>query len=208
MESKESKKIKKKFGRKLYSLVEFYRIYYLAFFSLPDLINTKKNKVLSELFVERIMLAVTEVNGCPFCSYAHTKMALEAGMSNEEIQNMLAGVIDDIPEKEVSAVLFGHHYAFSRGCPSKESWERIIEIYGLSEAKGILASIRIMMFGNAAGIAWGSFVNRFKGKPDDRSNLTYEIGIIFSTIFFLPVSIIHSILAKLLNSPIIKFKVT
>jgi AhpD family alkylhydroperoxidase len=37
------------------------------------------------------MLAVTEVNGCEMCSYAHTKMALEAGLSNDEIQQMLAG---------------------------------------------------------------------------------------------------------------------
>ncbi|MFC0273464.1 carboxymuconolactone decarboxylase family protein [Metabacillus herbersteinensis] len=32
------------------------------------------------------MLAVTEVNGCEFCSYSHTKIALEQGMSQEEIK--------------------------------------------------------------------------------------------------------------------------
>ena len=47
--------------------------------------EVKKERQLSEHFIERIMLAVTEVNGCAVWSYAHTKMALEAGMTNEEI---------------------------------------------------------------------------------------------------------------------------
>lgn len=193
-------------GRKLYSLGEFYKIIYLAFFSANDLLYAKKNELLSQHFMERIMLAVTEVNGCEICSYAHTKMALEAGMSNEEIQSMLAGMSDDVPEEEMSAYLFGQHYADTRGCPSKESWERVVEIYGPRQAKGILAAIRVMMFGNAAGVPWSSFVNRFKGKPDNRSNLPYEIGMILCTIFYPPVALIHALLAKLFKRPTIKFK--
>ncbi len=198
--------MKDNFGKKLYSLKEFYRITYLAFFSTYDLLYVKKKKLLSKHFIERIMLAVTEVNGCEICSYAHTKMALEAGMKNEEIQNMLAGICDDVPEKEMSAVVFGQHYADTRGYPSKKSWERIIELYGLSEAKGILASIRIMMLGNAAGIPWSSFIYRFKGKPDKRSSVLYEIGMMLGTIIILPVAIIHALLAKLFNRPTITFK--
>lgn len=83
-------------------------------------------------------------------------------MSNEEIQKMLLGESDDIPEEEVSAIMFSQHYAETRGHPSKKSWDRIVEIYGINEAKGILGAIRIMMFGNAAGVAWGSFAIRFK----------------------------------------------
>lgn len=194
------------FGRKLYSLGEFYRIYYLAFFSASDFIHTKKSKLLSEHFTERIMLAVTEVNGCQVCSYAHTKMALEAGMSNEEIQNMLAGISDDVPEEEISAVIFGQHYADSRGYPSKESWDRIVEVYGIEKSKGILAAIRIMMLGNAGTIPWSSFINRFRGKADERSNLLYEIAMIIATIVFLPIALIHALLAKLFRVNTIKFK--
>ena len=153
------------------------------------------------------MLSVTEVNGCPFCSFAHTKMALESGMSNEEIQNMLAGVSDDVPEEEMSAVVFSQHYTETRGNPSKRSWDRVVEVYGLSEAKGILGAIRIMMFGNAAGVAWGSFVKRFKKEEaDERSGLLYEIGMVVGTIIYLPIALIHALLAKLFKIPTIKFK--
>lgn len=111
--------MQKNFGRKLYSFTELYRIYYLTFFSIPTFISTKKNKILSDQLIERIMLAVTEVNGCAFCSYAHTKMALETGIKDKEIQNMLMGINDDVPKKEMAAVVFGQHYADSRGYPSK-----------------------------------------------------------------------------------------
>lgn len=195
-------------GRKLYSLREFYTIIYQAIFSASDFIHAKRSNLLSEHFIERIMLAVTEVNGCLYCSYAHTKMALEAGMSNEEIQNLLAGVNDDVPADEMSAILFSEHYAETRGQPTEKSWERMIEMYGQPEAKGILGAIRIMMFGNAAGVAWGSFVNRFKkeGEVDQRSTLLYEIGMILGTFVYLPIALVHSLAAKIFRLPIIQFK--
>lgn len=200
--------MKDRFGKGLYSIGEFYKIYFLTILSSFDFIKTKRSKLLSEDFIERIMLVVTEVNGCPFCSYAHTKMALEAGMSNEEIQNMLAGIKEDVPEKEMSAVLFAQHYADKRGKPSQEAWDRIVEVYDLEKAKSILASIRIMMFGNVVGIALGSFVNRFKKakEADPRSNLIYEMGIVFTSILFFPLAFAQALLARLFRISTINFK--
>ena len=51
-------------------------------------------------FKERTMLAVTEVNGCIMCSYVHTKLSLKAGLSNEDIKEILAGDLDGIPANE------------------------------------------------------------------------------------------------------------
>ena len=70
------------------------------------MIKAKKEKALSPEFIERIMLGVTEVNGCEVYSYAHTKMALEQGMAAEEIQQLLAGYADEIPVEEMPAYLF------------------------------------------------------------------------------------------------------
>ena len=145
-------------GRKLYSIPETYRLLYEGLKTIDYMSVSKKNNELSLEFMERIMLAVTQVNACPLCSYAHTKMALEAGMSSEEIQNMLAGAIDDTPPDELAAVMFAQHYADTRGKPSKDSWERITEVYGPSKAKGILGAIRIIMLANMYGIPLGSFI--------------------------------------------------
>ncbi|HZK33377.1 MAG TPA: carboxymuconolactone decarboxylase family protein [Tissierellaceae bacterium] len=149
------------------------------------------------------MLAVTEVNGCEVCSYAHTKAALETGMSNNEIQNMLSGINDDIPSNELSGIIFAQHYADSRGKPSKEALKRIIDVYGQSKAEGIVAVVRIIMMGNAYGIPWSSFINRFKGKPDERCSLIYELSIIVSTIIFLPPALLQASFANISKIPYI-----
>lgn len=143
---------------------------------------------------ERIMLAVTEVNKCPMCSYAHTKIALEAGMSAREIENMLQGVLLDVPKEEMPAILFAQHFADTRGKPSKESLRTLVNIYGLDKARGILGGIRSIMVGNAYGIAWGSFMGRFKGEPDPRSHLAYELTMILTLLPFLIIGGIQNLL--------------
>ncbi len=195
-----------RFGRKLYSVYESYWILYKGLRTTKYISKAKKAGELSSEFFERIMLAVTEVNGCVACSYAHTKMALEAGMSNEEIQKILEGEFDNVPEEEIPAVLFAQHYADTRGNPSKESWERIVETYGLQKAEGILGAIRMIMIGNAYGIAWSSFSGRFKGKADKRSSLLYEISMVLATILFIPIVLVHVLLSALFRVPIISLK--
>ena len=207
MNIKEKHKIRNvepKFGKKLYSVRESYWIFYKGIRTMKYMFKAKRKKELNPKFIERIMLAVTEVNGCAICSYAHTKKALESGMSNEEIQKMLSGIIDDVPTSEVPAVMFAQHYADTRGNPTLESWQRIVEIYGISKAKGILGSIRFIMIGNAYGIAWSSFFNRLRCRPDQRSNLLYELSIMLGTILT-PISLIHALISDLFRIPIINF---
>ena len=194
------------FGKELYSVRESYRIYFKGLRTIKYMTRAKKRRDLSPEFIERIMMAVTEVNGCTICSYAHTKMALEIGMRNKEIQNILSGVMDDIPPDEIPGVMFAQHYADSRGKPSKEAWVLLVEIYGLSKAKGILGAICMIMVGNIYGIPWSSFFNRFRGKPDKRSNLLYEISMIITCILFTPIVIIHVLVSYLFQMPIIIFE--
>ena len=110
-------KTETKIGKKLYSVKESYWIFYHGMRTIKYMSKAKKNQELSPKFIERIMLAVTEVNECAICSYAHTKKALASGMSNEEIQKMLTGIMDDVPADEVAAVMFAQHYADTRGQP-------------------------------------------------------------------------------------------
>lgn len=185
--------------QKLYNFKEFYWALYEGLRLAPKLTRARKQGELSPKFMERIMLAVTEVNGCAACSYAHTKLALEAGMSNQEIQKMLAGVVVDVPEEELPAILFAQHYAEDRGLPSTAAWNRIVEIYGPSKAMAILAAIRMMTIGNIYGIPLGSFFNRFRKKPDERSSLGYEISLLFMGLLMIPVAGIHATIASLLK---------
>lgn len=191
--------------RGLYSLSEIYLIGYKMFLTVGKYAKGRKKDVIGEQFSERIMLAVTEVNDCPVCSYAHTKIALEAGMSSEEIEKMLSGVISDVPTDELPAIMFGQHYAEYRGTPTEEAWLRIVEIYGEETALSILGASRMIMFGNAIGIPWSSFIRRFKGQPDKRSTLLYEFSVVVSTLVLVPVAAVHALLSSLLPVDKINF---
>lgn len=192
-------------GKKLYSLKETYWIFFHGIRTMKYMIKAKRKDDLNLPNIERIMLAVTEVNGCGVCSYAHTKVSLEAGMTSEEIQNLLAGDFDYVPKEELTGVLFAQHYADQRGKPSQASWERVIEEYGESTAKGILGAIRGIMIGNAYGIAWSSFFNRLKGKADPRSSLAYEAAMMTMGTLIIPFALVHVVVAALIKNPIITF---
>lgn len=197
--------MEKQEGRALYSLRESYGITYRAFITVRKLSDAKRQGFLDEKLIERIMLAVTEVNGCAVCSYAHTKMALEAGMTDDEIKNMLAGISENVPAEEMPAIMFAQHYADYRGHPSKDAWDRLVERYKIEKAEGILGAIRMIMLGNAYGVPWSSFFNRFKGKPDPRSNVLYEIGMMICSIVFIPVGLVHALLSNIFKVSLVKF---
>jgi AhpD family alkylhydroperoxidase len=192
-------------GKKLYSLKETYWIFFHGVRTIKYMIQARKKGELTLPNIERIMLAVTEVNGCGICSYAHTKVALEAGMTNEEVENLLSGVFDHVPKEELTGVLFAQHYADNRGNPSRESWERVIEEYGESKAKGILGAIRGITIGNVYGISWSSFFNRFKGKADPRSSLAYEAVMMTAGSLLIPIALLHGLISMAMKKPIISF---
>lgn len=164
------------------------------------------NGTVTEQFKERTMLAVTEVNACPMCSYAHTKMALESDMTKDEINAMLVGTLDDTPPDELPGVLFAQHYADMRAKPSKSSWQRLLQDYGKDKANGILGVTRTIMLGNAYGIVIGSIKGRFKGEPDKRSSLVYELGMLLTLPPFMLIAFLHVGIARLLRMPLISFE--
>jgi len=162
-----------KFYKKIYKPKEFYTALYKGLRTAKYMRKCRKSKQLSKFLLERIMLAVTQVNGCEICSYGHTKMALEQGMNRDEIQRILSGDMESIPKEEAVAVFFAQHYADMRGNPSGEAWRRVVDDYGIEKALGILGAIRMIMIGNIIGIPFSALVSRFKGKPVQKSSLVY-----------------------------------
>jgi len=70
-----------------------------------------RSKRISKAFAERIMLAVSAVNGCRYCSYGHVRSALKYGVSSEEVDLLLRGEVGHVASDEVPALLFAQHYA-------------------------------------------------------------------------------------------------
>ncbi|MGI6545927.1 MAG: carboxymuconolactone decarboxylase family protein [Fastidiosipilaceae bacterium] len=193
------------FYKKIYSHCDFYKSIVMLLRSIKYLRLNRKEQLISPQFKERIMLAVTEVNGCEACSYAHTKFALEEGMSPEEISSILSGDLQNIPQEESVGVFFAQHYADEKGKASKDSWQRLVDEYGQRSAMVILAFTRMMLVGNIYGIAVSAIRDRFKGKPSGKTTLIYEISILLSIILYLPFATIHALFDKIRKKTILPY---
>ncbi|QRN85908.1 carboxymuconolactone decarboxylase family protein [Clostridia bacterium] len=186
-------------NKRIFTTGEFYHVVCEAVGGMKDMRQAKRKGLIDHELQNHIMLVVTEVNGCALCSYVHTKDALEMGMSEEDIQAILSGSINHLDPKESVALFFAQHYAETKGQYSSAAWKRVVDTYGLEKAKGILGVTKVIMMGNAQGIAFGTLKNRLKGKPDKKSSLCKELGVIFSTIIFLPVALLKTAFKKQQN---------
>jgi len=156
-----------------------------------DLKDTARSKRIDHSFAEKIMLAVTQVNGCRYCHYGHTKTALRAGVSPQEIARISAGDLGDFPEDEAIALFFGQHYAETGGNPDAEVFERFVNYYGEKRSRDILGYIRMIMFGNLMGNTFDAFLSRLRGNPSLDGSLISELAILsLCVIGFFPFGII------------------
>ena len=181
-----------RYMKRLHSAAEFRRLLSDVINNLNDLRAARQSGVSKE-FGERIMLAVTEVNGCRYCSYFHSKQALEAGLSPEEVKQLANGDLDDIPPAQLPAVLFAQHYAETVGKPETALVSKLFERYGQVDSRAILGYIRMIMIGNSYGNAFDAFRHRLKAKPVRESKLSHELGILLGVLVYLPANLLNRI---------------
>ena len=156
-----------------------------------DLKAAARSHRIDHAFTEKIMLAVTQVNGCRYCSYGHTRAALKEGIPEDEIARIAAGELGQFPEEEAVALLFGQHYAEMGGNPDPQAWQRFLDYYGEDKARDILAYIRMIMMGNLLGNTFDAFLNRITGRPAPNSSFFSELSILTMTVLgMLPVSVV------------------
>ncbi|MDA3821980.1 MAG: carboxymuconolactone decarboxylase family protein [Bacteroidales bacterium] len=153
-------------------------------------------KLIDPNFRSRIMLAVTQVNGCKYCSYLHTKQALASGSTEQEIADLLDGNLGDADREEHLAFVFAQHYADSSGNYDGAAYQRVCDYYGDDKAAGILTAVKLIMMGNAHGGAMSLLIDRFKGKRNKESTFLSEIAIFLGLIVLIPVLFIKNLFAR------------
>jgi len=115
-------------------------------------------ELISNAFRERLMLTVTEVNGCRYCQYAHAKMALDVGLSQEEIKTLSTGIFHHCPPEEVPALLYTQHWAETNANPEMETRQNVIEIYGQEKVRAMEMAMQMIRMGNLLGNTWDYFL--------------------------------------------------
>jgi AhpD family alkylhydroperoxidase len=120
--------------------------------NLPRLIRAKRADRVSDAFAEKIMLAVTAVNECQYCTRYHTDLAAETGVNEETITSILENDVESaVDDDERLALLFGQRYAETNENPGREAVTELRRAYGEETASDIQAFIRAIYFGNLLG---------------------------------------------------------
>ena len=150
-----------KFSKRTYNnLEEFLSDILFPFKNRRKLRGVMSGSLISPAFRERLMLAVTAVNGCRYCSYFHTGEALKSGLSQEEISRLLSGESGACPPEEAPAVIYAQHWAESNVHPDPVALQKLQEIYGPEKADAIQIILRMIRIGNLSGNSWDYLLYR------------------------------------------------
>jgi len=141
---------------------------------------------ISYAFAEKIMMVVTSVNGCCYCSYGHSRAALAAGVPDSELQKLMALELGTFPENEAVALTFAQHFAESCRNPDPVAWQRVASYYGEEADNDILTYLRMITFGNLLGNTFAAILSRFNGKSTQGSNLWNELSVLLGAILMPP----------------------
>jgi len=152
-----------------------------------DLRAAARERRIGKAFTEKIMLAVTAVNGCRYCSYGHARSALASGVSQEEIDRLLSGDVGHASPEEAPALFFAQHYAENDGDPDPEMVQKLVDTYGHERASDILAYIRMITMGNLTGNTFDALLSRLRGRPARESSLGSELATLALLVLGTPV---------------------
>ena len=151
----------KGFHKRTYnSLKELVKDLAFPFRKRTQLREIKAKGLLSPAFRERLMLVVTAVNGCRYCSYFHTKQALKTGITPEEINQLLSGTVDNCPEDESVAMIYAQHWAESDTHSDPEAVIKMQQTYGVEKTEAIHLMLRMIRIGNLLGNSWDYLLYR------------------------------------------------
>ena len=142
----------------------------------PALARAMRNPDIGRAFTGKIMMVVTAVNGCTYCTWFHAQQAVTSGMSDKEIRDMFYLQFEaSATEHELPALLFAQHYAETNRNPDPEMTERLSAFYGTRTARDIMLLIRVISFGNLLGNTFDAFPARLKGQSAENRSGAFEL---------------------------------
>jgi len=150
--------------------------------------KTMFSKRMSTGFAERVMMAITAINGCRYCSWVHTRMGQHSGSSSKDILEIYSMNFKNVDKGERVALTFAQHYAETDRQPTEESVRKLVSTYGAKKSQDILNYINMIYLANLVGNTIDSFKSRMKGKPPEDGSLIFEY--ILYSFGFVPMKIL------------------
>jgi AhpD family alkylhydroperoxidase len=150
-----------KLGRRTYrNFKEFLADMWFLLRNTPQILRMLRRGTVSPAFRERLMLAVTAVYRCRYCTWVHTKEALRSGLTKEDVTTLLSGSVNDCPNGEAIAILYAQHWADAEAKPTPESFKMLVDSYGREKAQAVNLVLRMIRIGNLTGNSWDNLLHR------------------------------------------------
>lgn len=178
------------FTKRILTLSAFTTSVWDIFDHLGDLRHAIQSGRVDRAFAERVMMAVTQVNGCRYCSFVHTKAALLSGVTSEEIRAISTHEFGQVPPDQIAALMFAQHYAGTGEHPDPEAWQRVIADYGLTAARDLMVYIRLISLANLWGNTFDAVLSRIAGRPVSDNSPWQELAVVFGWIVIVPACIV------------------
>jgi AhpD family alkylhydroperoxidase len=122
-----------------------------------------RDEILDAAFRERLMLVVTGVNACRYCSYAHAREALAEGITPEEIEDLSEGALEGSPPDQMPALLYAQHWAEAEGNPDPEARKAVLARYGSDKVAAIELTLQMIQMGNLSGNTFDYVLYKISG---------------------------------------------
>ena len=142
-------------------------------------------------FREELMLAVSKLNDCKYCTWGHHEWAHAAGISEDELDHIEHGDPEGIDRAKWVAISYVIAFVSSEDLNIPSSLIREMRAsYSAREIKEIELVARIMDVANRGANTWDAFQSRLKGKPAHGSHILDEF--LLSGVFWIlaPVSLL------------------
>ena len=162
-------------SNRIHTFSTFWRGYIEMIRPAPEQRESMRSKRLDKSFVEQIELIVSRVNGCRTCTYVHSANALREGLSDKELEELLALDLGHFPAERAIAFAFAEHYAERGGQPDPTVEKRFRDYYGPQKSQDILARLRFIQFSSVTGATIQALLSRLGGQPVPGSNLLTEL---------------------------------
>jgi AhpD family alkylhydroperoxidase len=143
---------KRKFTRRYYRRPQEIFNDFQYILSRRKFIRRTMRELIPPDFRERLMMVVTEVNGCRYCRSYHRKESRKSGVSESELKELLEGLIpQDTPAEEYVALAYAQKWAESNAKHDPQAWQHLVETYGEEKANAIQLILRMIRVGNLSG---------------------------------------------------------
>jgi AhpD family alkylhydroperoxidase len=178
----------KNFAKRTFTLPLLVRSFGALVLYAPVRWITLVKPATSRALREKVMLGVTSVNDCRWCSWLHSGIALKHGVDLDELQSLLEpGTFGALDDREATAVLFAQHFADTLRRPTPEARRALARQFTPWQRREIMAWIHFIYFSNLAGNSADAWMARFRGQKVTNGHPLPEAiaGLVAAPVLFL-----------------------